>query len=104
LQTIAAWKPKLVANLRALLAQIDQQFGLITGATFGNKMAKRRLDDIALSGANATDKEGPGLGVETVHQVKSEYIDAVLYIGPRPTSAHCWPVPLRRKAASAMWH
>ena len=43
-------------------------------------MAKRRLDDIALSGANANDKEGPGLRVETVHQVKGESIDAVLYI------------------------
>lgn len=56
LQAKAEWHPKLVTNLRTLLAQIDQQFGLTTVATFGNKMAKRRLDDIALSGANANDK------------------------------------------------
>jgi superfamily I DNA/RNA helicase len=83
LQAKAEWHPMLVANLRSLLAKIDQQFGLTTVATFGNKMAKRRLDDVALSGANADDKEAPGLRVETVHQVKGESIDAVLYIATK---------------------
>ncbi|WP_258195110.1 UvrD-helicase domain-containing protein [Pseudomonas japonica] len=83
LQARAQWHPKLVANLRALLTQTDQLFALKTVATFGNKMAKKRLDDVALSGAKAGDQDPHGLRVETVHQVKGESIDAVLYVATR---------------------
>lgn len=83
LQAKAQWHPKLVANLRALLTQMDQLFGLKTAATFGNKMAKKRLEDVALSGAKANGQEAHGLRVETVHQVKGESIDAVLYVATK---------------------
>lgn len=80
LQAKVEWHPKLVANLRTLLAQIDQRFGLTTVATFGNMMAKKRLEDVALNGAKA---ESHGLRVETVHQVKGESIGAVLYVATK---------------------
>lgn len=83
LQAKAQWHPKLVTNLRALLTETEQQFGLKTVATFGNKMAKKRLEDIALSGAKAVDHEAHGLRVETVHQVKGESIGAVLYVATK---------------------
>ncbi|BAV74758.1 ATP-dependent DNA helicase [Pseudomonas chlororaphis subsp. aurantiaca] len=83
LQAKAEWHPKLVANLRALLSKIDHQFGLKTVATFGNKMAKKRLNDVPLTGAEADEQKGHGLRVETVHQVKGESIGAVLYVATR---------------------
>jgi superfamily I DNA/RNA helicase len=83
LKAKAEWHPKLVANLRALLTQMDQLFGLKAVATFGNKMAKKRLEDVALSGAKADDQGAHGLRVETIHQVKGESIDAVLYVATK---------------------
>ncbi|EIK53013.1 ATP-dependent DNA helicase [Stutzerimonas stutzeri TS44] len=79
----AQWHPKLVTNLRALLTQTDQLFGLKIASAFGNKMAKKRLEDVALSGAKADDQEAHGLRVETVHQVKGESISAVLYVATK---------------------
>ncbi|MNJ23735.1 putative ATP-dependent DNA helicase YjcD [compost metagenome] len=83
LQASAEWHPKLLGNLRALLAKIDQQFSLKTIATFGHMMAKKRLKDIPLTGAKAGEQEPHGLRVETVHQVKGESIGAVLYVATK---------------------
>lgn len=78
------WHPKLVKNVRALLTEIDKKFGLKPVSTLGNKLAKNGLEDIALTGAVAAGKQGPGIRVETVHQVKGESIDAVLYVAKKP--------------------
>lgn len=78
------WHPKLVTNVRTLLAEIDKQFGLKAAGTLGNKLAKKGLLDIALTGAVAAEKQDPGIRVETVHQVKGESIDAVLYVAKKP--------------------
>ena len=78
------WHPKLVTNVRTLIAEIDKKFGLKPVATLGNKLAKKGLEDIALTGAMANEKQGPGIRVETVHQVKGESIDAVLYVAKKP--------------------
>ena len=83
LQAKAEWHPKLLANLRDLLAKIDKEFGLKTVATFGQKMAKKGLEDIALTGADAAAQDDPGIRVETVHQVKGESIGAVLYVATK---------------------
>jgi superfamily I DNA/RNA helicase len=77
------WQPKLVTNVRTLLAEIDKKFGLKPVATLGNKLAKKGLEDIALTGEMANEKLGPGIRVETVHQVKGESIDAVLYVAKK---------------------
>lgn len=83
LQAKTNWHPRLLANLRDLLAKIDKEFGLKTVATFGQKMAKKGLEDIALTGADAAEQKDPGIRVETVHQVKGESIGAVLYVATK---------------------
>ncbi|HDS0927413.1 TPA: UvrD-helicase domain-containing protein [Pseudomonas putida] len=83
LKAYTEWHPKLVANLRTLLAKIDQQFGLKTIGTFGHKMAKKRLNDFPLTGVEADEEKTHGLRVETVHQVKGESIGAVLYVATK---------------------
>ncbi|GLO03210.1 DNA helicase [Pseudomonas putida] len=77
------WHPKLVANLRVLLVKIDQQFELKTIATFGHKMARKRLTDVPLAGAKGDEEREHGIRVETVHQVKGESIGAVLYVATK---------------------
>ncbi|WP_426779439.1 3'-5' exonuclease, partial [Pseudomonas aeruginosa] len=77
------WHPQLLKNLRDLLAKIEKEFGLRTVETFGQRMAKRGLEDTALAGAEAAEQTGPGIRVETVHQVKGESIGAVLYVATK---------------------
>ena len=78
------WHPKLVTNVRNLLATIEKQFGLMAAAKLGNKLAKTGLQDVPLAGAAVAEKQSPGIRVETVHQVKGESIDAVLYVAKKP--------------------
>lgn len=83
LQAKATWHPKLLKNLKTLLAEIDRQFGLKTVANLGSKMAKKGLDDTALTGAENAEDPSPGIRIETVHQVKGESIGAVLYVATK---------------------
>ncbi|MNJ21297.1 UvrD-helicase domain-containing protein [Pseudomonas alkylphenolica] len=74
------WHPKLLSNVKDLLSAIEKNFGLKAVDKLGNKLAKTKLQDIPLSGAMAAQDRGPGIRVETVHQVKGESIGAVLYV------------------------
>lgn len=74
------WHPKLVKNVRTLLAAIEKQYGLKVIGTLGNKLAKTALLDLPLAGAGTAQERGPGIRVETVHQVKGESIGAVLFV------------------------
>ncbi len=78
------WHPWLVKNLKILLATIEKQFGLKAVGTLGNKLAKTKLLELPLAGEGADAKQGPGIRVETVHQVKGESIGAVLYVAKKP--------------------
>lgn len=78
------WHSTLVKNLRTLLATIEKRFGLKAVSTLGNKLAKTKLLELPLGGEVAADKQGPGIRVETVHQVKGESIGAVLYVAKKP--------------------
>ncbi|WP_454865481.1 UvrD-helicase domain-containing protein [Pseudomonas hormoni] len=78
------WHPKLVKNIRNLLAAIEKQSGLRAVGTLGNKLAKTKLLDLPLTGVAVLGKQGPGIRVETVHQVKGESIGAVLYVAKKP--------------------
>lgn len=77
------WHPKLLERIRILLASIEKQFGLAAAGKLGNKLAKRGLKDVPLTGAARAENQGPGIRVETVHQVKGESIDAVLYVAKK---------------------
>jgi hypothetical protein len=50
------WHPKLVANVRGFLTEVDKKFGLKTVVTLGNKLAKEGLEEIALTGAVTNGK------------------------------------------------
>lgn len=66
------WLPQLLDNMRALLQDLEVH-GL-TFADIGRRLTARDLDSTALMVAN------PAWRIDTVHQVKGESIDAVLYI------------------------
>lgn len=80
------WHCELLARVRQLLAKIQQDFGYASVNNLGRKLARTGLPAASLSAGLA-----PGaarqhrLRVETVHQVKGESIDAVLYVA---TAAH----------------
>lgn len=40
--------------------------------------------ELPLAGEGADAKQGPGIRVETIHQVKGESIGAVLYVAKKP--------------------
>lgn len=84
LQAKTEWHPKLVKNIKNLLVAIEKQSGLRAVGTLGNKLAKTKLLDLPLAGGVAPGKQGPGIRVETVHQVKGESIGAVLYVAKKP--------------------
>jgi len=75
------WHRELLARVRQLLAKIQQDFGYAPVDNLGRKVARTGLPAAPLSAGLA-----PGaarqhrLRVETVHQVKGESIDAVLYV------------------------
>lgn len=75
------WHPLLLARTKALLASLQLKFGLATADNLGNKLAKKGLPDAPLMvGGDLAAAEGPGIRVDTVHQVKGESLDAVLYL------------------------
>jgi superfamily I DNA/RNA helicase len=75
------WHPLLVKRMRALLVELEAKHALKPAANIGNKLAKKALlnkpliemPDLASNGS-AT------FHVSTVHQVKGESIEAVLYV------------------------
>jgi len=77
------WHPQLLKNVRTLLAEIEKQFGYKAVEKLGNKLAKTSLTDLPLMGDVEAKKDGPGIRVETVHQVKGESIDAVLFVATK---------------------
>lgn len=77
------WHPILLANVRSLLASIEQKCRLAAIRTLGQKLAKTGLADSPLVGPAGAQERKPGLRVETVHQVKGESIGAVLYVAKK---------------------
>ena len=78
------WHPLLVKRVKLLLERLAADFSLTTAANVGNKLAKRELlnkpiiqsPDLASVGTKA-------FHVSTVHQVKGESIDAVMYVADK---------------------
>lgn len=78
------WHPLLLARTKALLASLQLKFGLATADNLGNKLAKKGLPDAPLMvDGDLAAAEGPGIRVDTVHQVKGESLDAVLYLAAK---------------------
>lgn len=78
------WHRLLLERVRELLGGIERDFGLSPVANLGRKIARTDLPELPLNaGFDLAAERGPRIRVDTVHQVKGESIDAVLYITTR---------------------
>jgi hypothetical protein len=78
------WHPLLLARTKALLAVVDQDFGLKVADNLGNKLAKKALPSAPLmTGGDLAAEKDPRVRVDTVHQAKGESLDAVLYLATK---------------------
>jgi len=75
------WHPLLVSRIKTLLQDLENNYQLSVAANIGNKLAKTGLESSPLC-----EKEKMGnqklnsIRTCTVHQVKGESIDGVMYI------------------------
>lgn len=78
------WHPQLVPRVKALLDRLQNQFGLLPGDNVGNKLKKTALLNRPLQQAAdlATEPQSI-LRVDTVHKVKGESLDALLYLAEK---------------------
>ncbi|KAB1110481.1 ATP-dependent helicase [Neorhizobium galegae] len=83
LKAASGWHPLLVARVKAVLAELNSTCGLATVSTIGPRLNKTNLDDEPLMvGASSLAVES-GIRVETVHGVKGESIQAVMYVATK---------------------
>ena len=80
----AEWHSQLRQRMTVLLSAIQQDFGLTTADNLGNKLAKTGLPNTPLFvvGDLAASQNEP-IRIDTVHQVKGESLDAVLYLAEK---------------------
>jgi hypothetical protein len=77
----AEWHPLLVKRVKALLDSLDKQFGLRTGENVGLKLKKTNLlNNPIIDMPDLASGMPAEFHVSTVHQVKGESIDAVMYV------------------------
>jgi superfamily I DNA/RNA helicase len=78
------WHPLLLVRTTALLKSLQLKYGLATADNLGNKLAKKGLPNTPLMAeGDLAAAQGPGIRVDTVHQVKGESLDAVLYLAAK---------------------
>ncbi|WP_367350501.1 UvrD-helicase domain-containing protein [Ottowia sp.] len=84
LQADTQWHPLLVQRVKALLQRLRDVHGLTPAHTLGNKLAKTKVPNTPLIATTdlATDQDLP-VRIDTVHQVKGESLDAVLYLAAK---------------------
>jgi len=78
------WHPKLLARVKSLMAEIQQKCDLKPVERLGNKLKKTGLPNAPLIqnvGPNHIQKAR--IKIATVHQVKGESLDAVLYLATK---------------------
>jgi superfamily I DNA/RNA helicase len=82
------WHPLLLSRMKALLAVLHLKFSLVSAKNLGNKLAKRGLPNTPLVvPRDLAIAHGLGIRVDTVHQVKGESLDAVLYLATKEHAA-----------------
>lgn len=75
------WHPLLLARVKVLLADLEEQFGLKQTENIGRKLSKKALPNAPLASANdLADSDTTALRIDTVHKAKGESLDAVLYM------------------------
>lgn len=75
------WHSLLLARIKLLLSRIEAKLGLKPTDNIGRKLAKTALPNVPLASVgDLTDSDASALRVDTVHKVKGESLDAVLYV------------------------
>lgn len=78
------WHPQLVPRVKALLDRLQKQFGLLPGDNVGNKLKRTQLLNRPLqSAADLATEPQSILRVDTVHKVKGESLDALMYLAEK---------------------
>ncbi len=78
------WHPLMVARVKSLLATLSAEHGLATADNLGAKLAKRALTEIPLvGGPDLAEPDAPRFRVSTVHKVKGESLEAVMYVASK---------------------
>ena len=78
------WHPKLCDRARKLVAKLESEFGLKSGENLGQKLAKRALENRPLAQIpDLAQPEMPQFRVSTVHKVKGESLQAVMYVADK---------------------
>jgi superfamily I DNA/RNA helicase len=88
LRAKSQWHPELLKRLKRLLEELHTHHGLQSANNLGNKLAKTGLLDTPLADTSvlASDTD-VRIRIDTVHQVKGESLDAVLYITTKEHAA-----------------
>ena len=80
----AQWQPRLLNNVRALLDRLNTNFALESADNLGSRLTKAKLPSAPLrAGADLASGPRANLRIQTVHKVKGETLDAVLYIAEK---------------------
>jgi superfamily I DNA/RNA helicase len=77
------WHPQLKQRLPSLFEAIENVSTMKRSATWGNKLSTRDLGDGPLLQRDLVSDGNVGVRIKTVHKVKGEGIDAVLYIAKK---------------------
>ncbi len=99
------WHPLLVVRVKQLLGRLEEEFGLTPADNIGNKLKKSGLLNkplIAIPDLASTPTAVP-FRVSTIHQVKGESIDGVMYVADNDRYAHYSMAPARSSGGSDMW-
>jgi len=75
------WHAQLLARIKVLLTDLENDFGFTQVANLGNKISKKALPSTPLiSAKDLADDDATALRIDTVHKAKGESLDAVLYV------------------------
>lgn len=78
------WHPLLFTRVKALLTTLETKFGLTPADNLGQKLAKKALPNAPLMVVqDLAAEQNTRIRVDTVHQVKGESLDAVLYLAKK---------------------
>lgn len=85
LPAVSDWQPKLLQRVRALMASLASNHGIShVSAKLGSRLAKTKLTNLPLANSPDLGTDQPlGIRIDTVHQVKGESLDAVLYMASK---------------------
>ena len=77
------WHPVLIERVKTLLDSVKSSFGLECVDRLGHKLSKKQLPNTALTDLEFVSTKKERIRIDTVHQVKGESLDAVLYLATK---------------------